>query len=185
MKQHPGSAALRAVASPHLRRRAARRRLALAALAASVGAGACSDDPADIAGAYTASITARDNGCNLAAWTEGASATSIPVTITQTGARASADVGGLSQVALDLALGGHVFGGEVDGSSFALRLVGSRALMMGNCAYTLNGDLEGRLTGDSIAGRLNFTAATNDNPDCAPLKACVSFQEFAASRPPR
>lgn len=156
----------------------------LALLAASALT-ACSDDPADISGEYTANLTARDNGCNLAGWTEGNTATAIPVTITQTGADASADIGGLSRVALDLALGGHIFNGEVDISSFELRLVGTRALSMGNCAYTLDGELAGKLNGDSISGRLNFTAATNDNPDCATLKACVSFQEFAASRPPR
>jgi hypothetical protein len=159
--------------------------VATASLGLFAALGACSDDPADISGEYTASITARDNGCNLAGWTEGGTATSIPVTITQTGSEASADIGGLSRVALDLALGGHIFNGEVDVSSFELRLVGTRALTMGNCAYTLDGELEGKLNGDSISGRLNFTAVTNNNPDCATLKACVSFQEFAASRPPR
>ena len=159
--------------------------LAVAAFALGVTLGACSDDPADLAGEYSANLTARDNGCNLAGWTAGNTATAIPVTITQTGSTASADIGGISRIALDLALGGHIFTGDVDISSFELKLVGTQALMNGNCAYTLNAELDGKLNGDSISGRLNFTAKTNGNPDCAVLETCVSYQEFTGSRPPR
>lgn len=148
-------------------------------------AAACSDDPADVSGEYSASITARDNGCNIANWTVGNTATAIPVTITQMDGSASADIGGLARIALDLSIGGHVFTGDVDGSSFELRVIGTRAQNMGNCTYTFDGELDGKISGDSISGRLNFTTATNNNSDCATLKACVSFQEFAASRPPR
>jgi hypothetical protein len=153
-----------------------------------VGAAAlagCGDDPADISGEYTANLTARDNGCNIGNWTEGNSATGIPVTITQMDGSASADIGGLSRVALDLAIGGHVFAGDVDGSSFELKIIGTRPQTMGNCTFTFDAELVGKLSGDSISGRLNFTTATNNNSDCATIKTCVSFQEFAASRPPR
>jgi hypothetical protein len=157
---------------------------ATALTALAVPSVAACGDPADIAGEYLASITARDNGCDLPNWTAGNSATGIPVTITQMGSSASASIGGLAQVVLDLALGGHVFTGDVDGSSFELRVIGTRPQTMGNCTYTFDGELAGKLAGDSVSGRLNFTTATNNNSDCAVLKACVSFQDFAASRPP-
>jgi hypothetical protein len=58
----------------------------------------CGSDPADIAGEYSANLTSRDNGCSLANWQEGGTASQIPVTITQEGDSASADVGGLARV---------------------------------------------------------------------------------------
>ena len=154
----------------------------LLGLASSPG---CSDDPADIAGDYTASLTLRDNGCQLANWQAGSTASQIPMLITQNGASASADIGGLARVALELARGGHVFAGSVDGDSFQLEIVGVRPQTSGNCTFTYDAAMTGSLRGDSISGRVSFTTATNNNSDCAAIKDCVSYQDFAASRPPR
>jgi hypothetical protein len=82
-----------------------------------------------------------------------------------------------SIAALRVLGGGHVFTGDVDGSSFEVRVIGTRPQTMGNCTYTFDGEL----AGNSVSGRLNFTTATNNNSDCAVLKACVSFLELAAS----
>jgi hypothetical protein len=154
-------------------------------LAATLGFAACSDDPVDLAGEYSASITLRDNGCNLAGWQVGSTSSAIPVSITQSGDTASASVGGLAALALELTLGGAIFTGSVSSNAFDLRVVGTQPRTTGNCTFTYDGELSGSLSGDSISGKLSFTTATNNNSDCTPIKACVSFQDFAASRPPR
>jgi hypothetical protein len=144
----------------------------------------CSD-PADVAGAFSISITNRENGCNLNPWTVGSQSTGVPVTITQSGSTASADVGGLARVALDLSLGAHVYQGEVDGNSLALKIQGTRAGQQGNCAYTLNSAIDATIDKDSLVGTIKYGAATNGNSDCAALTNCVSSQDFNGTRPPR
>lgn len=146
---------------------------------------ACSDDPADIAGEYTASLTLRDNGCQLANWEPGNTASQIPISITQEGSSASADVGGLARLALDLALAGHVFTGAVDGDHFTLKIIGTRPQTSGNCTFTYDATMTGAIDGDAISGRVSYTTATNNNSDCAALRSCVSYQDYSASRPPR
>ncbi len=157
----------------------------LTSLASLASLAACDSEPADIAGTYSANLTRRENGCGFTNWETGSVIEAVPVIITQTDAEASADVGGLAGLALDLSLGAHIFAGDVDGSSFTLKIIGTRAQTSGNCTYTFNAELAGRASGDSISGRLSFVAATNRNSDCATIEACVSAQEFAASRPPR
>ena len=97
-----------------------------AGIALTSGATGCGSDPADVAGAFSISLTNRENGCALGNWTVGAQSQGVPVTITQSGATASADVAGLARVALDLALGNHVYQGDVDGNDIALKIIGSR-----------------------------------------------------------
>lgn len=145
----------------------------------------CSSDPADVAGSFSISLTNRENGCALGNWMVGAQSTGVPVTITQSGATASADVGGLARVALDLALGNHVYQGDVDGNDIALKIIGSRAGQQGTCAYTLNSQIDATLAGDALAGTIKYTAATNGNADCGTLTGCVSTQDFNGTRPPR
>lgn len=160
-------------------------KLLVCSLIAMAASSACSDEPADISGNYSANLTSRDNGCSLANWQPGAMASQIPVAITQTGSEARAEVGGLAGVALELALASRVFIGEVDGSSFRLQIIGTRPQTSGNCTFTYDATMTGSLSGDSLSGRVSYTTATNGNSDCAALKDCVSFQDFAASRPPR
>lgn len=160
-------------------------KLLISSLVAMVASAACSEDPADISGNYSANLTARDNGCNLANWQPGAMVTQIPVVITQTDAEARAEVGGLAGVALELALASRLFIGEVDGDSFRLEIIGTRPQTSGNCTFTYDATMSGSLSGDSLSGRVSYTTATNGNTDCAALRDCVSFQDFSASRPPR
>jgi hypothetical protein len=145
----------------------------------------CSSSPVDASGNYTVATTNGHNDCNIAAWTVGQQTTGIPVTVTQQHANASADVMGASAVLLDLLLGGHVFTGTVDGNSLDLKLTGTRPNTLGNCTYTLNGEIQASLSGDALSGRINYTGAGNGNSDCASIQGCVSFEEFNGSRPPR
>ncbi|MBP9085499.1 MAG: hypothetical protein KBG15_05235 [Kofleriaceae bacterium] len=156
-----------------------------AGLVLSGGLTGCSSDPADVAGAFSISLTNRENGCALTNWTVGAQSQGVPVTITQNGATASADVGGVGRIALDLLLGNHVYQGDVDGSDIALKILGSRAGLQGTCAYTLNSQIDATLAGDALAGTIKYTAATNGNADCGTLTGCVSTQDFNGTRPPR
>jgi hypothetical protein len=155
--------------------------LAGGAVAIAVG---CGGSPADVAGNYTVSVTNAANGCNLASWTEGNSATNIPVTITQDGDTAVATIEGLTGTYVMAALGSRSFTGQVSGSDLDLELVGTNPLTMGNCTYTYNALLAGTIDGDVITGTITYTAATNDQPDCAGIEGCESVQNMNGTRPP-
>jgi hypothetical protein len=143
----------------------------------------CGGSDADVAGEYTIALTNRDNGCMFANWTVGEQANGIPVIVTQDD-EVSASVEGVAGGILDLALGGHVYTGSVDGNDLLLELFGTRGQQMGNCSFTYNSLIDAEIAGDNLNGRIEYTAATNGNPDCAALDACVSFQEFNGSRAP-
>jgi hypothetical protein len=156
-----------------------------AALLAPGVLGCGGGEPADISGEFTVGVTNRENGCNFQDWVEDEMTPGIPVTITQEGADASADVGGLVGVFLDLAFGSSVYTGEVDGDAFELTLFGTVSQSQGNCTFTFNSTIDAVASGDTTQGEIRYEAATNGNPDCADLEGCVSRQEFTGSRPPR
>lgn len=158
-------------------------RLVLVSMLAVLGA--CGGDPADVAGEYTIALTYDANGCGLEGWTEGQSLSGIPVTITQEGTAASAEVGGVAALFLQLGFGSNVFEGTVDGSSIELDLFGTTPQQDGNCTYTINSTIDAELEGDSLVGQIRYVAATNDNPDCVSVEGCVSVQRFNGNRPPR
>lgn len=151
---------------------------------AAAGGAACGSDDANAAGDYTISLTDRDNACNLGNWTVGATSTAT-VTLTQSSNNVTAVVTGLGAVVLDLGLGGHSYSGKIDGTTLELDLLGTRSNTSGNCTYTLNSKIHAVLDGDTITGQIDYTSATNGNPDCTAIAGCVSFQDFTGSRPPR
>lgn len=150
-----------------------------------LGAACSSSTPANIAGDYTVALTNGSNGCDLQGWTVGQMSTGIPVTITQSDATATAIVMGGAQLALDGLLGGHTFTGSVDGDGFDLIANGSIPMTTNGCTYTANAHIDGTLTGDSIAGEVNYTLAGNGSPMCAGLSSCLSVQDYSGSRPPK
>jgi hypothetical protein len=149
---------------------------------------ACGDDPAkdpaNVAGEYTVALISRENGCAFANWTEGQTSTGIPVTITQDGSNAIAEVKGAAAVFVGLWLGGTIYQGTVSGNDLELTLYGKASHTTGTCAYTVNSTFTGTLDGDILTGEIRYKAATNGSPDCGELKDCVSRQEFNAIRPP-
>ena len=148
---------------------------------------ACGSDPAEVAGEYSLSLTNRDNGCNFANWTEGETASNIPITMTQSTedpSMATAIVGGAAGVYLDVLLGSRTYTGEVDGSSVLLTLFGETVGMDGNCTFTVNSTIDAELDGDVLSGEIRYEKATNGNPDCAASEGCVSAQDFNGTRPP-
>ncbi|CAN5627176.1 hypothetical protein BH11MYX1_BH11MYX1_16030 [soil metagenome] len=146
---------------------------------------ACSSDPASVAGNYTVGVTNRTNGCNFASWTEGAMNSGIPVAITQAGSTASANITGVTGGYFDLVFGTSVFTGTVDGDALDLKLMGTKPQTTGNCTYTYDGEIVGTATGDTLTGKINYTAATNNHTDCATIEGCVTYQDFSGSRPPQ
>jgi len=38
------------------------------------------------------------------------------------------------------------------------------------------------LSGDTLDGQIDYTSATNGNPDCAGIESCDSFQELTGTR---
>jgi hypothetical protein len=145
-----------------------------------------SDDPANVEGNFMVAVANRDNGCNLANWTVGDTASGIPVMITQEGENVSATVTGLTGTYLDIGLGAHVFSGTIDGDEMNLDLFGTRPQMQATCTYTYNAKIRGSVDGDAIEGRVEYSAnaTTPTNPDCASINGCLSFQEFNGTRPP-
>jgi hypothetical protein len=145
----------------------------------------CGSDPVDAEGTYSVAVTNRDNGCSFANWTIGESAANIQVVITQQDDNASATVTGGTGGLLTLWLGSNVFSGKVSGNQLDLLLTGTRAQTTGNCTWTVNGEIDARLNGDTLVGRINYVGASNDASDCTPIEGCVTYQDLNGTRPPR
>ncbi len=157
--------------------------LALAGCGSSSNSGA---PPADFSGVYSVAITNGQNGCGFANWTVGKKSNGTPVTITQSGASASADVGGVARIDYDVLLGSHVFPGTVSGTGMAATIHGTTSFKKGtNCTYQVTANLAATLSGNSISGNVNYTTTTNGGSDCGTLNGCASTQSFAGSRPPK
>ena len=155
----------------------------VAVVVAPVCAAACSSDNGNAAGDYSVTLASRDNGCNIASWMVGAT-NGATVTLTQADNNVTASVTGLGAVALELLVGGHTYMGKISGDTLDLTLFGSRSNMMGNCTYTFNSEIHAVLDGDVLTGQIDYVSATNNNPDCAAIKDCRSFQDFNGTRPP-
>jgi hypothetical protein len=149
---------------------------------AAVGCGDA--EPVDVTGSYSVSVTNGDNGCEFANWTVGATATGIPVTITQDGEEATASVEAGVGLYLGLLLGSSDFTGTVDGQDLDLTLFGTNDFDQGSCSYTVNADLDAELDGDVLTGRIRYETNTNGSPDCGEKEGCSSEQEFNGTRPP-
>lgn len=143
----------------------------------------CGDDPANVAGTYTISLTNGPNGCMVDNWEEGATSTGTTVVITQEGDAIMADVQGVAGAYLDLVVGSSVFEGTVSGEHIDARLTG-RAGAQGSCAYTLLVDMDADLDGDVLQGSLRWFAQTNGLESCGALNACQNTQAFNGTRPP-
>lgn len=142
----------------------------------------CGSD-ANVEGNWTMAVTSRDNGCNFANWVVGNQASGIPVQIGQEGSDVTATITGAVGGLVSLWIGSNVFTGKIDGDSLDLELYG-RAMQSGNCSFSYNAILTGDVNGDTMTGRIDYVGKTNNNPDCAAIEGCVSFQEFNGTRPP-
>ncbi len=155
------------------------RHLVLAICVAACGG----DDDGDASGDYMISVTNRANGCEFGNWTVDASSNGT-VTVTQNNTDVTAAVTGLGAIALEAAIGGHVFTGKISGTTLDLNLLGTRSNNTGNCTYTFNAEIHAVLDGDVLTGQIDYSAATNGNPDCTGISDCRSFQDFNGTRPP-
>jgi hypothetical protein len=145
----------------------------------------CSSSPANVAGTYTVAGTDEANGCMIGGnWTQNATFTGVLVTITQNGADATAMVTGAGSLGLDALLGTSTFTGSVDGDVLDVTATGTVAQHSGNCTYTFNVTIRGTLSGNSLGGSIDYTAATNNDSDCSTIQGCTSTQNFNGSRPP-
>jgi hypothetical protein len=160
-------------------RRAAVTLLALVALAS------CDSSPANVAGDYTLAVTDHANGCGFQNWTEGESSSNIPLTVTQNGHDVTAILEGATGVWVDAILGAKTFTGTMSGHEMDVTLYGTRSITQGGCAYTVNANAVATLSGDTLAGTIDYTTSTNGSPDCGAIEACVSTQAFNGTRPPQ
>jgi hypothetical protein len=152
-----------------------------------LGLGGCSSDDgftADVGGTYTVAITNEDSTCPFDNWVVGKETTGVGLTITQDGQKIHGTLDGITGAFFALAFGSANFDGTIKGKSLTLNNYGNRSQSMGNCSYTYNATVEGTQTGDNISGTITYSAATNDNPDCAAVE-CSASQNFNGSRPPK
>lgn len=158
-------------------------RLSLLSVLAGLALASCGDDPANVAGTYTISLTNGPNGCMTESWEEGATSSGTTVVITQDGDAITADVQGVAGTYLDLVVGSSEFVGTVSGDHIDARLTG-RAGTMGSCAYTLLIDMDADLDGDVLEGTLRWFAQTNGLAECGMYNTCQNTQAFNGTRPP-
>ncbi len=158
--------------------------ITLVTLASACGGSSFSSQTADVAGVYTVDLTTGDNGCMFTSWTPGSSTMNVPVTLTQQGANATATVGGLAALVLDVVLGTAEFQGKVTGDSFSLAAFGSTTAKDGSCPFTIKAMLTGNISGDSISGQITYSESTNGSPSCSYHATCTSVQTFDGVRAP-
>jgi hypothetical protein len=139
---------------------------------------------ADVAGVYSVGITNQESTCPFDNWVVGKETPGIGLSITQDGQTVHGALDGLIGVFFAAAFGSANFDGSIKGNSLTLNNYGTRAQMMGNCSFTYNATVQGTQTGDSIAGTITYSAATNNNPDCSAVE-CSASQKFSGSRPPK
>lgn len=148
-----------------------------------LAAGCTSDAPVNIAGDYTIATTNGADGCQFG-WTVGATATGIPLTMTQQDSQFTAVLGGLTRVFVDLWLGTHTFIGTVTGADFNAGLAGVKEQMPGQCVYNVNATIAGSLIGDALSGTLDLTTAIVTSASDCPPAGCHSTLSFNGTRPP-
>ena len=157
-------------------------RFCLAAVATTFACGGSS--PANVAGTYTVDITDEANGCAFDNFTQGQSASDIPVTISQDNSSLTVTVMGVAGVTLDAGLGAAAFTGTVDGDSFNATLVGNQTFGSDGCVYTLNATIEGSLSGDAVSGSIDYTSETTTGSACGTITDCETTQDYSGTRPP-
>lgn len=150
----------------------------------------CSPD-ADIAfdeaqvnfnGDYSVTVTNGANGCDFDDWVEGASNANIPLKIAHDGAELTATVEGIPGALLGLLHGSNQFTGKATGKRLEMWIDGTIPTTAGNCTFTWSNDATASLDGDYLDGRLVYSPAHNDNPDCAAV-TCETEQLFNGTRP--
>jgi hypothetical protein len=146
------------------------------------GTAACGDS--NVAGNYSAAITNGPDGCSIG-WNAGEQ-TMATFTVTQSDGDITLTVTGFAaSVFVASLVGNGGFTGEVDGDS--IEVVRNSTLTptrIDNCEFTYNAKIIGDVDGDSMKGRVEYRAATNDHADCGSRTSCLSRQDFNASRPP-
>ncbi|HEX3769230.1 MAG TPA: hypothetical protein VHV30_00125 [Polyangiaceae bacterium] len=143
-----------------------------------------SGSPANVAGDYSVNVTDANNGCDLQDWTQGSSATNIPLQITQSGSSAQATVTGLTGTYLQTVIGTNAFSGPVAGETATLTAAGTRSFTVAGCTFTVNMTAALAFSGDTVQGTNTYSANTNHSPDCGAIETCTSVQNLSGSRPP-
>ncbi len=154
------------------------------AFGCSPSADIANDTPVDFSGSYSLTVTNGSNGCAFGDWVEGQSSLGIPLVIEQQGPDASARVEGIPGALLRLLHGSNQYAGKVTGNRIALQIDGSISGTEGNCTFTWSNDVAATLEDDYIAGKLVYSRAHNNNPDCV-AHTCETVQQLNGTRPPR
>lgn len=137
-------------------------------------------------GEWITLLTAADNGCDFADWTEGSSA-EVRATITGMNEDVRVRVDGIAGALISLGFGGEPeFLGQIRGDLLETTFFGTRSVTEeGGCAYSVRATLRAQVRGDTLEGSVSYTTPTNEHPSCAPFRAtCVTVQRLSAVRAP-
>ncbi len=160
----------------------ARMRL-LAFLIAASSLTACADD-VDWTGTYTVNVRNEANRCTVSGWTEGETASGIPVEFSQSGDNVDARVGGSTGILFNTLLGEDTFMGLADGDEVEMTIYGTRSVNDGDCTFTYTVTTNATLDGDVISGAIDYRPDTNGSPSCGVRNDCSNRQTFNGSRAP-
>jgi hypothetical protein len=161
------------------------RRFCFLSLGLAALAGCGSDEPVDVAGEYSVAVTNQENQCQTDNWTEGASASDIPVTVAQNASAVTVTIGGPAAVTIAIVLGDNDFTGSVSGNSIEAELENlDQTLQVGTCDYHWMGSIHATLDGDFLEGEIGYFPVTDGVDDCGVLNDCVNVQAFNGTRPP-
>ncbi|MGB0679620.1 MAG: hypothetical protein ACPGUV_08170 [Polyangiales bacterium] len=158
---------------------------ALAACLMAAALSACGSDSEDARGTYTLFVTSGSNDCRFADWTSSSTVTDVVLNLVQSGNDIEATVEGSFRREIDDFVGGFVFEGSIDGRRIEATLLGRRPYQLSSCLYSINVELSAELDEDLLGGEMLYRPATNGNPTCGELSACVNRQRFTGARPPQ
>jgi hypothetical protein len=164
------------------------------AVAFLVAAAACSAAStatvANFAGTYDMWVVNGANPCNFVEWTEGQSASGVPLVVTQdpiTPTTMSATLGGapgtllLEEIAANDDAGTVLLTGTVGGNQATLTGNGSASQKNGSCTYTTTASLSVNFQGDTVQGTLTYEIVPVGNADCTAIAGCQTTQAFAGT----
>ena len=141
---------------------------------------------ASVAGVYVGSVTNDGSTCPGLMLDKGMMNSVVVLTIAQMEANVTMGVDGLTSPPLQAVFGTNSFAGSVIENHIDATITGTVPATLGNCMYTLNGELAANLGGDILTGNIIYTPQTNGHADCKSMlvTGCIGKQTFGFTRNP-
>jgi hypothetical protein len=150
-----------------------------------LGVAACGGESENLTGMYSLSFTNGENGCQFEGWEVGATATGVPIIVTQVegDSNVTVTVQGFAALFVFAESGSAQFNGSVDGSNLEATIVGTKPHEAEDCSWKVNAAIDATLSGDTLTGTIRYSEVAN-GPGCGDRNECRSVQNFNGTRPP-